>query len=768
MTNLAGLHDRESTALGIRDTWALDTIALSENPAPPTYDPAYAWITRLNWGYGSTGTLPRVQLYGDYASRAAGYVKGSQNCHRWVVGNEPNLSREWPDNQPIMPWQYADCYGITREYIHGLPGHEQDEVLIAASGPWNAELKYEGNPNGDWIKYFEDVIKACGNDIDGFSIHSYCHGYNVALVTSSARMQPPFQSRHYEFKAYQDYMEAIPERLRHLPVYLTEANGNGPWQAVGLMPAMLGEINAWNKAGNQPIRAVIFYRYPRYDDFYIEGKADVISEYQAAVGRGYLSSMGTMTQTHLPAISPGTPAPQPTLPPLPKRDWDERLTQRGVTVETPQVAPGQRYWRVAKARWYDEAESQGRHHIYVEALEDNGKPIEMDFAVFWPDDVAYGETNGRSGFDAGNFPMSPSRNEFSVRIDTSAPSETLKGIGMGAETPGGFNAGIHTSTGVVFQLATMPAAVTPPPDVVGDAPTPPPPPPAKVPQLTHPIQDPALRIISQRFGENPQNYAQWGMAGHTGIDYAVPEGTHVVAVDDGQIIEAQYDEDGYGTYVKIRHAWGESLYAHLKHRVTDLRPIRKGELIGMSGNTGNSTGPHLHFAIRINPYQRGAPFDGYSDPLPYLGTPPVTKPTPITQVGLTAKGAIYAAAIVNDFDWPLLASLAWAESSWREKAVSDAGAMGILQIMPATWAEWAPRVDPPATDPLNDAQNLSVGIAYLKWLLSQTNGNVWNALVAYNWGIGNVLSGAPIPDESAEFANKVLHGRDLLKAVGAK
>ena len=42
--------------------------------------------------------------------------------------------------------------------IHALPGHAQDEVLIAGSGPWNNELKYQGNPNGDWITYFTDVL----------------------------------------------------------------------------------------------------------------------------------------------------------------------------------------------------------------------------------------------------------------------------------------------------------------------------------------------------------------------------------------------------------------------------------------------------------------------------------------------------------------------------------------------------------------------------------------------------------------------------------
>jgi hypothetical protein len=295
--------------------------------------------------------------------------------------------------------------------------------------------------------------------------------------------------------------------------------------------------------------------------------------------------------------------------------------------------------------------------------------------------------------------------------------------------------------------------------IVGTPPQPVAPP--SVPPLTHPIADPNLRAVSQPFGVNPDRYARFGMAGHNGVDYAVPEGTPIRAVDDGVVVEVGNDPDGYGLYVKMRHAWGESLYAHLgKQLASDMDVLGRNRYVGLSGNTGNSTGPHLHFGMRVNPYQRGWPFDGYTDPLPYLSgaTQPSPQPAPLLPL-------IKAAAQEFGIEWQLLASQAWAESSFDPRAVSSAGAQGLMQIMPATWAEWSAKVGG-GNDPFDARQNLRVGAAYMQWLLKQTGGKVYDALVAYGWGIGNLLRGESAePFQWAAYANKVIHGRDLLKAV---
>ena len=130
--------------------------------------------------------------------------------------------------------------------------------------------------------------------------------------------------------------------------------------------------------------------------------------------------------------------------------------------------------------------------------------------------------------------------------------------------------------------------------------------------------------MSQRFGGNPAFYGQFSydgvpLRGHNGLDYSMPSGTEIVAVDDGDVLEVGFEANGFGNYVKLRHRWGESLYAHLQSKkVKEADTVKSGDVIGASDNTGASTGPHLHFGIRINPYSRKDGWGGFSDPEPYL------------------------------------------------------------------------------------------------------------------------------------------------------
>ena len=91
-------------------------------------------------------------------------------------------------------------------------------------------------------------------------------------------------------------------------------------------------------------------------------------------------------------------------------------------------------------------------------------------------------------------------------------------------------------------------------------------------------------------------------SGHTGIDIAVPTGTPVRAALPGVVTTATYNAGGYGYYVKIDHGNGMvTLYAHnSKLLVKAGDTVEAGDMVSLSGSTGRSTGPHLHFEVRVN------------------------------------------------------------------------------------------------------------------------------------------------------------------------
>jgi hypothetical protein len=121
--------------------------------------------------------------------------------------------------------------------------------------------------------------------------------------------------------------------------------------------------------------------------------------------------------------------------------------------------------------------------------------------------------------------------------------------------------------------------------------------------------------ITQRFGANPLSYKAFGLAGHNGLDLGVLEGTPVKAAAAGTVNRACMDGSGYGNHVRIDHGKDSvTLYGHLSTmKVKVGQEVKAGQVIGLSGNTGNSTGPHLHFEIRMPGGPEG--YGGAVDPL---------------------------------------------------------------------------------------------------------------------------------------------------------
>ncbi|MFE3560212.1 peptidoglycan DD-metalloendopeptidase family protein [Streptomyces sp. NPDC059193] len=96
--------------------------------------------------------------------------------------------------------------------------------------------------------------------------------------------------------------------------------------------------------------------------------------------------------------------------------------------------------------------------------------------------------------------------------------------------------------------------------------------------------------------------AMWSSGYHTGVDFIASSGTDVKAVGAGTVVSAGW-AGSYGNEVVIKHADGKySQYAHLSSlSVSAGQSVTAGQRIGLSGSTGNSTGPHLHFEIRTGP-----------------------------------------------------------------------------------------------------------------------------------------------------------------------
>ena len=120
--------------------------------------------------------------------------------------------------------------------------------------------------------------------------------------------------------------------------------------------------------------------------------------------------------------------------------------------------------------------------------------------------------------------------------------------------------------------------------------------------------------VTQAFGEKTTD-----PKGHNGIDYGLPLGTPVLAAADGEVWKAGWDSTGYGNCVMIKHPDGSgTVYGHLLNwSVYAGQKVKAGEKIGNSGNSGNSTGAHLHFEYRTK-------YDNYKtaiDPTPYFTEP---------------------------------------------------------------------------------------------------------------------------------------------------
>ncbi|SFE02020.1 Transglycosylase SLT domain-containing protein [Thermoanaerobacter thermohydrosulfuricus] len=243
--------------------------------------------------------------------------------------------------------------------------------------------------------------------------------------------------------------------------------------------------------------------------------------------------------------------------------------------------------------------------------------------------------------------------------------------------------------------------------------------------------------VTSPFGmrANPENTGS--MEFHPGIDFGLPSGTPVKAAADGVVVLAG-EYGGYGKAVVIRHANGLStVYGHLSEiKVKEGEEVNQGKIIGLSGSTGRSTGPHLHFEIRkggqsVNPLlylsgtvmlsdgtvyyvsdldrkmllETAASFMENKENIEWLldssdysmgeGVPPWQKydvkpgeiPNELIPV-FKAAGEKYG------IPWTVLAAIAYRESNFNPNAVGpylpdyNTSAVGMMQFLPETFSEY--------------------------------------------------------------------------------
>ena len=136
--------------------------------------------------------------------------------------------------------------------------------------------------------------------------------------------------------------------------------------------------------------------------------------------------------------------------------------------------------------------------------------------------------------------------------------------------------------------------------------------------------------FTQFFGESPEFYKKYLLKGHPGLDFRTkfkdtPLGYRdVYAVDDGVIEKVVIAEKGgYGTYIKIRHDdQSMTIYGHqLIIKGKEGQRVFAGDKIGLTGDTGDSTGPHLHLGYQPATIEKANGYNGYVDPYPFMPLP---------------------------------------------------------------------------------------------------------------------------------------------------
>lgn len=338
-----GIHDPEGARFlsdAGRPGWVVVSVQVSDAPEnfSALSDAGHGVIVRLNHGYDPNGTIPDSSQYAGFAAACATYAAGSQGAHIWVIGNETNADWERPHHgspqeEKITPPLYADCFAKCRAAIKNVAGHAQDWVIPSPPGPWNTQTAYTGNPAGDWVHYFRDILSECLRlkaPPDALALHTYsAHGVpmDAALIDDEGPAPSPFVNWHWQFRTYRDFLSVVPNALRQCPVLITESQ-HLPWdnKNVGWIQKAYAEINTWNgDPSHQPIHGLCLFRWRKSSDpvqsgWGMEDKSSLLADFRRALDNEYrVPALVTV-----PPVTPKPPVvtePPAGVLPLAKARW---------------------------------------------------------------------------------------------------------------------------------------------------------------------------------------------------------------------------------------------------------------------------------------------------------------------------------------------------------------------------------------------------------------------------------------------------------------
>lgn len=240
---------------------------------------------------------------------------------------------------------------------------------------------------------------------------------------------------------------------------------------------------------------------------------------------------------------------------------------------------------------------------------------------------------------------------------------------------------------------------------------------------------------------NRKNPTGAGNQSHHGIDYAAAYGTGIAAQQGGKVLSAGWS-NSLGNFVRVQVGKGiEVFYGHMSKILTKAGDkITKGQIIGKVGSTGDSTGNHVHYAVKNN--------GNWVNPDSFK--------IPGSSSGASSYSGKYSSSInkyakkygVNP---ALVAAIIKNESGFNQSARSSAGAIGLMQLMPGTARGLG-------VNAYSAEGNIAGGTKYISQLLKQFNGDTKKAVAAYNAGPGNVrkYGGTPPFKETQNYVKKVL------------